>query len=231
MSMTKREYLGKQEVHRILAEQGYPTYAHLFDMFDLHLTNDPDVIGYMIPSKAVITVNENLDLEQVSVIVRHEILHEYLNHAARMEKHTGTKNLNPAQHQNFNIAGDYEISNLGYTEGDKKNIRHIVINGVKLSGLVTEDDHPDWVGLSVEEMYDKLEEERAKSDKEMVEHLNNLISHKMVIVIANPVMDNKLAVMDNQIIISKMVMAKLTEMEYWIIKKMVVLPTHPISHK
>lgn len=173
MSMTKREYLGKQEVHRILAEQGYPTYAHLFDMFDLHLTNDPNVIGYMIPSKAVITVNENLDLEQVSVIVRHEILHEYLNHAARMEKHTGTKNLSSAQHQDFNIAGDYEISNLGYTENDKKNIRHIVINGVKLSGLVTEDDHPDWVGLSVEEMYDKLEEERAKSNKEMENDLKD----------------------------------------------------------
>ena len=85
--MTKREYIGKQQVHKILSEQGYPTYAHLFDLFDLHLTKDPKVIGYMIPGKAVITVNEDLDLEQVSVVVRHEILHEYLNHAVRMEKH------------------------------------------------------------------------------------------------------------------------------------------------
>lgn len=166
MSMTKREYLGKQEVHRILAEQGYPTYAHLFDLFDLHLTKDPKVIGYMIPGKAVITVNEDLDLEQVSVIVRHEILHEYLNHAIRIEKHLNATG-KTEYHKLANYAGDYEISNLGYTELDKKNIRHIVINGVKLSGLVTEDDHPDWVGLSFEEMYDRLEQEMEKSDKEM----------------------------------------------------------------
>ena len=56
---------------------------------------------------------------------------------------------------------------MGYTELDKKNIRRIVINGAKLSGLVTEDRHPDWVGLSFEEMYDRLEQEMEKSDKEM----------------------------------------------------------------
>lgn len=166
MSMTKREYLGKQQVHKILSEQGYPTYAHLFDLFDLHLTKDPKVIGYMIPGKAVITVNEDLDLDQVSVVVRHEILHEYLNHAVRMEKHLAATG-KPEYHKLANYAGDYEISNLGYTELDKKNIRRIVINGAKLSGLVTEDRHPDWVGLSFEEMYDRLEQEMEKSDKEM----------------------------------------------------------------
>ena len=60
----------------------------------------------------------------------------------------------------FNIAGDYEISNRGYTEKDKENIRAILLNGEIVRGLVTEDDHPDWVDLSIEEMYDKLQEQQ-----------------------------------------------------------------------
>ena len=66
----------------------------------------------------------------------------------------------------FNYAADYEISNRGYTTRDKENIRNIELNGRILSGLVTEDDHPDWVNLSVEEMYDKLIEERKQAQEE-----------------------------------------------------------------
>lgn len=59
----------------------------------------------------------------------------------------------------FNVAGDYEISNRGYTEKDKQVVRRIVMGAKVLSGLVTEDEHPDWVNLSVEEMYKRLREE------------------------------------------------------------------------
>ena len=59
----------------------------------------------------------------------------------------------------FNIAADYEISNRGYTDADKYTVRNININGRIVSGLVTEDQHPDWVDLPVEDMYDKLKEE------------------------------------------------------------------------
>lgn len=176
MGMTKREFLGKQEIRRILSEEGYPTYSYLIQDFDIHLTKDPNVIGYMIPSKGVITINEGLDLEQVSVIVRHEILHEYLNHAKRFEQHVGTDNYNnrsSSQHQDMNIAGDYEISNRGYTEKDKKNVRSIRLNGKTLSGLVTEDEHPDWVGLSAEEMYDRLEDQMKKEQEKMEQDLKD----------------------------------------------------------
>lgn len=176
MAMTKREFLGKQEIRKILAEEGYPTYSYLIEDFDIHLTKDPDVIGYMIPSKGVITINEGLDLEQVSVIVRHEILHEYLNHAKRFEQHVGADNYNnrsEAQHNDMNIAGDYEISNRGYTEKDKKNVRKIRLDNRVLSGLVTEDQHPDWVGLSAEEMYDRLEGEMKKEQEKMEQDLKN----------------------------------------------------------
>lgn len=177
MSMTKREFLAKKEIRNILAKEGYPTYSYLIQDFDIHLTKDPNVIGYMVPDKGVITINEGLDLEQVSVIVRHEILHEYLNHAKRFENHVGAAVYNArsqAQHQNMNIAGDYEISNRGYTSRDKKNVRNIRLNGQTLSGLVTEVDHPDWVGLTAEEMYDRLSQEMEKNKEE----IKNDLSHK-----------------------------------------------------
>ena len=176
MSMTKREFIAKQQIRNILAKEGYPTYSYLIQDFDIHLTKDPSVIGYMTPSKGVITLNDGLDLEQVSVIVRHEILHEYLNHAKRFEQHVGTDNYNSRsmqQHQNMNIAGDYEISNRGYTSRDKINVRNIRINGQKLSGLVTEIDHPDWVGLTAEEMYDRLTQEMNKNKNDIKNDLQN----------------------------------------------------------
>lgn len=174
MAMTKREFIAKDEIMRILAKSGYPTYARLLKDFEIHLTKDPEVIGYMIPDKGSITVNENLDINQVSVIVRHEILHEFFNHAKRFSDHLGADAYNKrsnSQHKSMNIAGDYDISNRGYTEQDKKDVRNIVINGQTLSGLVTEDRHPDWVGLSAVEMYDKLQELREKEKAEMEKDL------------------------------------------------------------
>lgn len=172
MAMTKRELRGKQEIEKRLAEQGYPTYAKIFHEFDLNITNDPGVIAYMEPGKGRIVVNGQLDLDGISVTIRHEILHEYLKHENRLIRHVAKiKGINPDtlddmsikeiknviySNKNFNIAGDYEISNVGYTEADKRTMRNLVLNGQVVSGLVTEDDHPDWVDLPLEDMYDKL---------------------------------------------------------------------------
>ena len=162
MAMTKLEISAKNQITNILNKQGYPSYAKLLSFFDINLTDDPTVIAYMLPSKAIIVLNKNIDRNQVSVLVRHEILHEYLNHLRRMEKKFGKDvwdKRTPQMHQRANIAGDYEISNLGYTEEDKKIARRIKLNGEVLKGLVTEDDHPDWVNKSFEEIYDLLENE------------------------------------------------------------------------
>ena len=162
MAVTREEYLGKKQIMDRLSREGYPTYASLLDLFDLNLTNDPQVVGYMIPDRGVIVVNRNLDIEQVSTIVRHEILHEYLAHQLRMQRHLGKDvydNRDATIHELINIAGDYEISNRGYTDKDKDIVRAIKLNGETLRGLVTEDDHPDWVDLTIEEMFDKLYQE------------------------------------------------------------------------
>lgn len=169
MSMTKLERRAKEEVLDILSKEGYPTYARLLNKFDVNLTADPGVVGYMEPDKGRIVLNKGLDIEQVSVIARHEILHEYLTHMQRMEKHVGADkwaNRTAQQHQWSNIAGDYEISNKGYTEKDKETVRNIKLNDKVLKGLVTEDDHPDWVNLSLEEMYDELAKLQ-KQDQQM----------------------------------------------------------------
>lgn len=170
MAMTKREQQAKSQVMSILGKQGYPTYAELLSLFDMHLTKDPNVVAYMVPNKAIIVINEGLDIEQVSTIVRHEILHEYLSHQLRMERHLNGK---PGNHTQANIAGDYEISNRGYTEQDKRIARSIMLNGKVLSGLVTEDQHPDWVDLSFEEMYDRLASDMSQEEQEMSSALDN----------------------------------------------------------
>lgn len=180
MAMTQEEFDTKEYIIDYLDDEGYSTYAKIFSKLDLHLTNDPNTIGFMTPKDGAITVNRNLDENQFSMIIRHEILHGYLQHEKRLIKHVFSKLHNGEKIEDadeltineikkiiysdskFNIAGDYEISNRGYTVQDKKNARAILLNGEVLSGLVTEDKHPDWVDLSIEEMYDKLEEEMSK---------------------------------------------------------------------
>lgn len=186
MSMTREEKETKAFIREKLAKGGYPTYAKLLSYFDLNLTNNPRYIAFLQPEKGRIVVNRGLDEDQASVVIRHEILHDYLKHEERLlrklAKEAGldyddlvgevsvdelSSSLNDLkqtlyQNQDFNYAADYEISNRGYTDRDKETIREINVNGRTLRGLVTEDDHADWVDLSVEEMFDKLREERQK---------------------------------------------------------------------
>lgn len=192
MSMTKEEKFAKEFIQTKLSKEGYPTYASLLKYFDLNLTDRPDTIAYMEPNKGRIVVNRGLDEDQVSVVIRHEILHQYLEHEQRLLKKLAREanmdydklndlelqelKQNLYKNRDFNIAGDYEISNLAYTDRDKETIRQININGNILCGLVTEDDHPDWVELSVEEMFDKLKEEREKRLNELPKYYGYLIN-------------------------------------------------------
>ena len=175
MAMTRKEQLAKEQIIKVLQTTGYPTYASLLDLFHVNLTEDPNVVAYMEPGKGRIVLNSGLDINQVSTVVRHEILHEYLNHHKRLlNKLAKERNLDPDKlddlsikelenslysNKAFNIAGDYEISNRGYTDNDKRIARGIMLNGKRLKGLVTEDDHPDWVDLPLEDMYDLLRQE------------------------------------------------------------------------
>lgn len=177
MAMTREERATQIDLANRLGEQGYATYAKLFMLFDLRLTSDPRYIGFMEPGKARITLNRTLEPHQMLLTIRHEILHEYLTHEMRLLDHIAEKNpdldadevsLKEILYKDdvFNIAADYEISNRGYTEQDKDDIRHIKFNGQIVSGLVTEDKHPDWINMTVEEMYDLLRDERDQAQQD-----------------------------------------------------------------
>ena len=154
----------KNEIMKILREQGYPTYAKLVSYFDIYLTDDPNIVGYMVPDKAKIVLNAGLSINQVSTIIRHEILHEYLDHAMR-RKDWETKTGRKGHNEIANIAMDYEISNRGYTDADKLTARSIILGDKVLTGLVTEDKYPGWENKTFEEMYDELLKQREKDQK------------------------------------------------------------------
>ena len=161
----------KRQITRSLQEHGYPTYASLLQPFDIYLTDDPNVIGYMLPSKAKIVLNKYLSENQVSTIVRHEIMHEYLIHAQRADRLYKSDPSLIQDHDLSNIAADYEISNKMYTDRDKSIARAIELGDKTLQGLVTEDQYPDWTEMSFEDMYREL----AKQAKEQQQKLQPLI--------------------------------------------------------
>ena len=177
MAMTKQEKLLKLWLIRKLKSQGYLTYAKILREFDIQLLSEnSSAVAYLDPAKGLFAMHPTLDDNQVSVIIRHEILHAYLQHEKRLlDKLAKEHDLNPNELDDlsikelkqelysnslFNIAGDYEISNKGYTDKDKEIARNIIFNGRVVSGLVTEDEHPDWVDMSIEEMFDELRKEK-----------------------------------------------------------------------
>lgn len=174
MAMTKEEYVAWDYLISKLRD-GYKEYADILSYLHLNLTDDPNITAYLEPAKATITVNRGFDSEQVLVVIRHEIMHEWLKHEIRLIKHVAKLfDLDPDDltdkdidalkkyiysSPEFNIAGDYEISNLTYGDYEKDVIRRLILNGETIRGLITEDEHPDWIDLSIEEMYDKLREQ------------------------------------------------------------------------
>lgn len=172
----ERSVDAREQLIKKLRSQGYATYARILGLFDVYLTEDPKIVAYMIPGKAAIIVNPHLNTEQVSTIIRHEILHEYFNHQVReldLLKKRGL-NTNEILDRLSNIAGDYDISNRGYTDADKITARAIVLGDRVLQGLVTEDQHPDWIDLSYEDMMDKLIDQLDKDKDSLQDELDIL---------------------------------------------------------
>lgn len=146
----------------------YPYYAAYLEKFDINLTDDPNVTAYTVYEEKRIVINRGVNEQQVSVVIRHELLHNYLKHNYRLEKHVGERRWGGEDpvagdipvddlHQIGNIAADFEISNRGYTKKDKQTIRNLMINDRLVGGLITEDSHKDWRLMTVEQLMDELE--------------------------------------------------------------------------
>lgn len=164
----------KNQILKTLNEQGYPSYSRLLELFDVYLTDDPNVVGYMLPGKAKMVLNGGLDIDQVSTITRHEILHEYLNHGMRDSEFIKKHPEYIANHDLSNIAADYEISNKGYTDRDKSIARAIKLGDKTLQGLVTEDQYPGWEDMTFEEMYENLLKKQQEDKEELKDLLQNM---------------------------------------------------------
>lgn len=164
----------KNQILKTLNEQGYPSYSRLLELFDIYLTDDPNVVGYMLPGKAKMVLNGGLDIDQVSTITRHEILHEYLNHGMRDSEFIKKHPEYIANHDLSNIAADYEISNKGYTDRDKSIARAIKLGDKTLQGLVTEDQYPGWEDMTFEEMYENLLKKQQEDKEELKDLLQNM---------------------------------------------------------
>lgn len=171
-NMTAFERQFKRTLKHMLKEQGYGPYAKLLDLFDLHIAYGGSYKGTPVPTagillgKGEIVINPDYNKEILTFFIRHEIMHEYLAHLDRMMKKFNVEygkdsDVDEAREKLFktpgfihkvaNYAEDYEISDLSYTPEDIELTKQI-------GGLVLAEDHPDWLGLSAEELYDKLKE-------------------------------------------------------------------------
>ena len=62
---------GKEQVLKALPSN----YAETFKNYDLYLTDDFNVIGYLVPDKKKLVVNGNLSIQDVVEVVKHELDH------------------------------------------------------------------------------------------------------------------------------------------------------------
>lgn len=174
---TKYRPAAKKNIMKSLNEKGYKSYADILTLFDVYTTDDPGVVGYMIPDKWKIVLNQELSADQAELITRHEIMHQALKHAKKQEKYI-EKNPQYAELAQAgrvdNIAADLDISNKAYTEKDKEQVRAIKLANEVVSGLVTEDAYPGWENYTFEEMYQKLLEQM-KEDQESLKDLMDLL--------------------------------------------------------
>lgn len=182
ISEAKLSAAAKRQIMKILNNDGYRAYAEFLSKLNVKLVDPEECATAQIDNKGTISINRTLNADQVSVIVRHEILHLRLDHFNRLfkwlEQHPGKEPTDPQARQLFyqmnNIAADMEISNRGYTTKDKRAVRHIMFGDKVVSGIVTEDEYPDWVDLTFEEMFDKLLELK-KDDIEQAQKMDNLM--------------------------------------------------------
>lgn len=182
ISEAKLAAAAKRQIMRVLSSEGYRTYAEFLSKLNVKLVDPEECATAMIDNKGNISINRTLNADQVSVVVRHEILHLRLDHFSRllkwMQQHPGKEPTTREARQLFfeinNIAADMEISNRGYTTKDKRAIRSLIFGNEVISGIVTEDEFPDWVDLTFEEMFDKLLELK-KDDIEQAQKMNRLI--------------------------------------------------------
>lgn len=215
MAMTRIERNTQYALAKFLRQQGYPRYADIFLKYELNFHSPKRPFAAAVDvGKGIIYINPAInDREDLSMLIRHEILHIYLSHQSRVLKHfakqkglkwtdfddipleaivnmtdeeindladaikqdviTDRQIARDLYSRNYkgvpyhNYIKDLEIDNRGYTEADKELVRNLVIGGIPFHGLLVDELEPQWVGMSVEQMMDAVEEQIKKEEEEL----------------------------------------------------------------
>ena len=176
--MSARDKLVKEQLIQHLIDNGYGTYARRlkeFEVFVADMFNGvPINTAAMFPETGEIVINpgffdlpdEDQAWNQLSVLIRHEMLHFLLVHEKRLVDHM--KDTDPDFENNYrkasihkiaNYAMDWELSELGYDDHDKEVVRVMTLNGEVIGGLILSDDHPEWLNKPMEELYELVKKE------------------------------------------------------------------------
>lgn len=176
--MSARDKLVKEQLIQHLIDNGYGTYARRlkeFEVFVADMFNGvPINTAAMFPETGEIVINpgffdlpdEDQAWNQLSVLIRHEMLHFLLVHEKRLVDHM--KETDPDFESNYkkasihkiaNYAMDWELSELGYDDHDKEVVRVMTLNGEVIGGLILSDDHPEWLNKPMEELYELVKKE------------------------------------------------------------------------
>lgn len=87
--MSKQERATRAVLAQHMRKQGYVTYAGLFLKFELNFHKPKRPFAAMVDAdKGIIYINPDIaDKDSLSILIRHEILHQYLAHQDRVLKH------------------------------------------------------------------------------------------------------------------------------------------------
>lgn len=187
MGMTKKEQATRNQLAEYLGDEGHGKYAEYLMLFDLHFMSDKEAenggIAYMLPDKGMIFINKDInDIDIIDLLLRHEMLHQYLRHGKRYQNIIKQKlNITDDEEPRFedpidanvyqqisNIAADYELSKFYSPDKDFLKAKNIPYKDTFVQGLVLELDHPEWLELSYEELFAELEKEFDKIKEQFI---------------------------------------------------------------
>lgn len=193
--MNARDREIKEIIINKLINDGYGTYAKRLKEFDFIVADifegTPIPTAAMFTGLGTIVINpgflvatdqrsQELQLDRLSVLIRHELLHALLMHQRRFIDHMEKQNLDDFKDYTVdmvqemqNMAADWELSERGYDEHDKEVVRNMELNGRVIGGLILEDDHPEWLGKTFEEIFDLQKPEYDKAIKDAKEAIKN----------------------------------------------------------
>lgn len=186
-----------------LEKQGYKTYAERLKAFNFVIAdyykgaycqvaffmfddNTVCINPSMISAVAVKAPNDNKSgwkkmFDQLSVLIRHELLHFLLRHSVRFINYLKQKYPNDWRwyssagpiRQLSNVAADYDLSKF-YDEEDKEVVRLMTLNNEVVGGLILSDDHPYWMNLSYDQLLDELLISKSQVMDELQKQLEEL---------------------------------------------------------